>query len=356
MKLSLTILCSASMAPTASAFQSHLSLPSFQVKKLSSSEIRMGDDDIIIDAPEPVQGIKGINYDNQGSKGKQLSDPMNLYSSNSEERKEGRIQSDDESDVVPNKAIYDPLRIYPSDSEERKSGQIKASEPDLKVTKAVVDPMNIYSSGESIDADAVMSEALPFLTRPLVLDGSMVGDAGFDPLGFAQTKEDLMNYREAEIKHARLAMLAAAGWPLSEVFDKKIALALHMSPLLDATDRAPSILNGGLEKVNPFYWMAVLAGAAAIDVYGITKAKSGDEAYFPGNLGFDPLGVYPKTEEGQRRMQLAEIKNGRLAMISIFGFAIQEFVSKAGVIDETPFFFQPFSETIKIAANQGYVH
>jgi Chlorophyll A-B binding protein len=54
-----------------------------------------------------------------------------------------------------------------------------------------------------------MSEALPFLLRPAALDGSMVGDVGFDPFGFAKSKEDLMNYREAEIKHARLAMLVS---------------------------------------------------------------------------------------------------------------------------------------------------
>ena len=54
-----------------------------------------------------------------------------------------------------------------------------------------------------------MSESLPFMMRPPALDGSMVGDVGFDPLGFAKTKEDLMNYREAEIKHCRLAMLVS---------------------------------------------------------------------------------------------------------------------------------------------------
>jgi Chlorophyll A-B binding protein len=52
-----------------------------------------------------------------------------------------------------------------------------------------------------------MSESLPFMLRPQALDGSMAGDVGFDPFGFAKTKEDLMYYREAEIKHARLAML-----------------------------------------------------------------------------------------------------------------------------------------------------
>lgn len=68
-----------------------------------------------------------------------------------------------------------------------------------------------------------MSQSLPFLARPAALTGELAGDVGFDPLGFAKNSEELMNFREAEIKHARLAMLAAAGWPISEVLDKKIA-------------------------------------------------------------------------------------------------------------------------------------
>ena len=54
-----------------------------------------------------------------------------------------------------------------------------------------------------------MSQALPFMARPAALDGTLAGDVGFDPLGFAKSKEDLMNFREAEVKHARLAMLVS---------------------------------------------------------------------------------------------------------------------------------------------------
>jgi len=200
-----------------------------------------------------------------------------------------------------------------------------------------------------------MSQSMPFMKRPSALTGSLAGDVGFDPLGFAKSEPELMNYREAEVKHARLAMLAAAGWPLSEVFDKKLASFLGMTPLLDANDRVPSILNGGLGKVSPVYWLACIAGAAAIDLYGIKKAQSRDADYFPGNLGFDPLGVYPKEESAQKNMQLAEIKNGRLAMIAIFAFAIQEFVSNVGVVDETPLFFFPISEAFKLSTNSGYL-
>ena len=112
-------------------------------------------------------------------------------------------------------------------------------------------------------------------------------------------------------------MLAAAGWPLSELFDKKFANLVGLPAVLDKTDRAPSVLNGGLGKISPVYWGVCLAAAAAIDLYGIKKA-SNEPGYFPGNYNFDPLGVYPKDEAGQKRMQLAEIKNGRLA-VSITG-------------------------------------
>jgi len=196
------------------------------------------------------------------------------------------------------------------------------------------------------------SQALPWLEVSTVLDGSIAGDVGFDPLGFAKSERDLINYREAEIKHARLAMLAAAGWPLSEVLDKKIANVLSLTPLLDSNDRVPSLLNGGLGKVSPAYWAACLLLAGGVELYGMSQKNSPD--YFPGNLGLDPLGLYPKTEADQKDMQLKEIKNGRLAMIAIFGFAIQEFVSKLGVIDETPIFFKPISIVLKEYTNSGY--
>lgn len=273
---------------------------------------------------------------------KPILDPMGLYGKNSPERLNGKIVNETVLTQSSNKVIYDPLNLYPSDSLEKKNGMIRALEPELVVQKAVIDPMKIYSKTDtSVQNDVSMSKSLPFLTRPILLDGEIPGDVGFDPLGFVKTRDDLIIYREAEIKHARLAMLAAAGWPLSELFDKKIASMLHMTPLVDASNRVPSLLNGGIGKVNPFYWMLCLVIASAIEFVGINKSKSRDTNYFPGSLGFDPLNMYPKDKQAQERMQLAEIKNGRLAMVAIVGFALQEFVSKSSVVNETPLFFLP---------------
>merc|ERR1719436_425313 len=113
-----------------------------------------------------------------------------------------------------------------------------------------------------------MSQAIPFASCPPLLNGEMAGDVGFDPLGFADSEGNLLNYREAEIKHARLAMLAAAGWPLSELWDRGLAKLVGMDPLLDEAGRVPSVLNGGMGKVSLGYWGGCIALAAVMDIYG----------------------------------------------------------------------------------------
>lgn len=54
-----------------------------------------------------------------------------------------------------------------------------------------------------------MSEAIPFLKCPPYLNGELAGDVGFDPLGLGKNTEVVFEMREAEIKHARLAMLVS---------------------------------------------------------------------------------------------------------------------------------------------------
>lgn len=190
----------------------------------------------------------------------------------------------------------------------------------------------------------VYSKSIPFLRRPKFLDGSLAGDVSFDPLGFATSKDQLIEYREAEIKHSRLAMLAAVGWPISELLDPTIASKLDLEPVLDVNNRVPSLFNGGLEKVSPVWWGFCLGLTAAIDMYGVQRARTlPPSKYSPGDLNFDPLGLYPKDPEGRKEMQLAEIKHGRAAMIAVTAFAVQEYVSSIGIIDETPLFFRPLS-------------
>jgi len=202
--------------------------------------------------------------------------------------------------------------------------------------------------------------ALPFADRPSVLQRDLAADAGFDPLSMASSKVQLYDYREAEIKHARLAMLAAAGWPLAELWDTGLAKTFGLRPIIEENNGlAPSVLNGGMGMVSPVYWVAVLAlaaGVEAISEYKKSQAKAADSnwmhtgSYVPGNLGFDPLGLYTvfgKNESGKMLMETAEIKNGRLAMLAITAYALEEAITKTPVVQNSAFLFEPFWKTVE---------
>lgn len=175
-----------------------------------------------------------------------------------------------------------------------------------------------------------MSVSLPFLPRPTHLEGTIVGDVGFDPFNFAvgDDTQGLYTMREAEVKHGRIAMLAAIGWVISEVLYKPIARMFHLPSLLGHGDKVPSLLNGGLETISPVYWTTVLGLAGGLEAWSMSK----DTKPLASDYGFDSFGFYPKDNAGQERMQLAEIKNGRLAMIAVTGFAYQELFTNVGVM------------------------
>jgi Chlorophyll A-B binding protein len=164
----------------------------------------------------------------------------------------------------------------------------------------------------------------------------------FSPFGFAGAdKPSLMYMREAEIKHSRLAMLAVVGWPLAELFDKTIADAAGLPTALTKVGASPSFLNGGLEKIDVVYWAAVIALAGVVEIESSKVQEAKGKDYTAGDCGFDPLGLYPKTKEGQMAMMTKEIKHGRLAMMAILGFVVQEALYRTPVVSETPQFFHP---------------
>lgn len=85
-----------------------------------------------------------------------------------------------------------------------------------KTSIRMVDEVDAEPVEEPVPVPApLMSESIPFLTKPKNLDG-MVGDIGFDPFGLAEIFP-VKFMREAELKHGRVAMLAVVGWLVSEV-------------------------------------------------------------------------------------------------------------------------------------------
>ena len=245
-------------------------------------------------------------------------------------------------------ALLAPFRIARLSRHAATTTDSQTPEGDVDLDKLAQESASTTTFASSVDLSDMMvkgprevprqAEWFPFLLSPSTLDGTMAGDVGFDPLGFAKTKVDLTRMREAEIKHARLAMLAAAGWPMSELWHKELADTLGLESILASSDRAPSILNGGLSNE----WI-MGAGIFSLVIGGLLEAKafeaSKKENYKPGDYGFDPLRLYTlrvsfaldkiaenltreqKISAAKRDMELCEIKNGRAAMYVGFLFS-----------------------------------
>lgn len=169
----------------------------------------------------------------------------------------------------------------------------------------------------------------------------LVGNKGFDPLNCSTDISTLKRYREAEIKHGRLAMLASVGWPLSEIYHPYLSKLVDKVDILSINGKVPSVLNGGLDKVNPVFFMAIIVFTATLESVGINKVY--DKDTIPGDLGFDPLKLYvDKDPKTKRDLELKELNNGRIAMLAITYYAISEFASNIPVVKSTPFLFKSF--------------
>ena len=181
----------------------------------------------------------------------------------------------------------------------------------------------------------------------------MPGDVGFDPLGLANfdlsvdgaTDKQrsaalvLRDYRDAELKHGRLAMLAAVAWPLQEQLNPYFAAKLHMPNLVAETGGlSPSVLNGGLEQAPVA--ASVLAFAAmvsAVELQGLRiKEATPVNEWRVGDYGTARI-AEPGTEQFFS-LQEGEIWNGRIAMIAIFAYVVQEALTGFPTANTIPFF------------------
>ena len=154
-------------------------------------------------------------------------------------------------------AITDPLGLYPNSSDERMAGVIEPLEASFEQQdRMITDPLALYPDPSSTTG-VIMSASLPFLPRPVGLGAinQFPGDRGFDPFNLATDSEKLLWYREAEIKHARLAMLASVGWIASEFFDQDIAQLMgRMSSLTSSGVSPPFSMEAWIKSIPTFGW------------------------------------------------------------------------------------------------------
>ena len=113
--------------------------------------------------------------------------------------------------------------------------------------------------------------------------------------------------------------------------------------LFDAQITGPAITH--LAQVPVGFWVAltVAIGAAEtkraetgwVEPENVPVAQPGllREEYYPGDIGFDPLGLKPSDPEEFAIMQTKELQNGRLAMLAAAGFLAQELTNGKGILE-----------------------
>lgn len=187
---------------------------------------------------------------------------------------------------------------------------------------------------------------------PEYLNGTLPGDYGYDPLGLG-AGGNVEKYRENELLHARWAMLGAAGILIPE------GLEANGATIKAGTwfETGAAMLDGGTLNYFAVPWGVVsnplpLVVVAAIEIGLLGAAETyrrtgeGPAGYSPGGGKFEPSvfagmdKLYPggpfdplnlgSDPEVLQELKVKEIKNGRLAMVSVLAYALQGYVTGEG--------------------------
>lgn len=200
---------------------------------------------------------------------------------------------------------------------------MEVAEPEPEPVVPAVAPINGWVPDESKPC-----YGLPGIAAPLGF---------FDPVGFTNDMDlnGVKRFREAEVLHGRVAMMATVGYLIGE---NTPTIAYGMNTLGNGHS---TIANNQIPEV-PGIWL--FAFFLTINITEALRASTGwvepglgplfslRETYYPGDIKFDPLGLKPKDAEEFANMATKELNNGRLAMIAAAGMCAQEQVNGEGIL------------------------
>mmetsp|Transcript_28584 Transcript_28584/g.40729 ORF Transcript_28584/g.40729 Transcript_28584/m.40729 type:complete len:386 (+) Transcript_28584:20-1177(+) len=203
------------------------------------------------------------------------------------------------------------------------------------------------------------------------LPGNTMPLGNWDPCGFQLVSKSVVRkYRESELKHGRLAMLACVGFVIQEAIHplhediggmaithmqqlREVSLSHNMIYRLffDSLALPDGLLNNQINANIPVDYLALLAVFMSAEIFALkrnwTRWRRNEynhqfdhnigignlkESYSNGDYGFDPLKLLPEDEENRLFVIESELNNGRLAMMAFIGMLGQEYLTGVPVI------------------------
>jgi hypothetical protein len=143
----------------------------------------------------------------------------------------------------------------------------------------------------------------------------------WDPLGLSKDidQETFDSYREAELKHGRVAMLAVIGYLVQE--------SNRLPGTIDLDGTSFSAIPNGIAAIGavPIWgWIQIIASAGYWELIGWEDRKG--EGI--GNYKFGDQ--FPNSENQLEDFRTKELQNGRLAMLAIMELLTHDVARPAG--------------------------